>query len=44
MPADRKWYRNWAVSRLLIERLEELGLGWPAAPYDVEEQKALLAA
>jgi PPK2 family polyphosphate:nucleotide phosphotransferase len=42
VPADRKWYRNWAVSRLLIERLEELGLGWPAPGYDVEEQKARL--
>jgi PPK2 family polyphosphate:nucleotide phosphotransferase len=42
VPADRKWYRNWAVSRLLIERLEELGLGWPAPDYDVEEQKARL--
>ncbi len=43
VPADRKWYRNWAISRLLIERLEELGLGWPAATFDVEEQKALLS-
>jgi polyphosphate kinase 2 (PPK2 family) len=44
VPADRKWYRNWAISRLLCERLEELGLGWPAATFDVEEQKALLGA
>jgi PPK2 family polyphosphate:nucleotide phosphotransferase len=44
VPADRKWYRNWAISRLLCERLEELGLGWPAATFDVEEQKALLSA
>ena len=29
VPADRKWYRNWAISNLLIERLEALGLGWP---------------
>ena len=43
VPADRKWYRNWAISRLLVERLEELGLGWPAARFDVEEQKALLS-
>ena len=42
VPADRKWYRNWAVGTLLIERLEQLGLGWPAAQVDVEEQKALL--
>jgi PPK2 family polyphosphate:nucleotide phosphotransferase len=45
VPADRKWYRNWAISSLLVERLERLGLGWPAARFDVEEQKkALLAA
>ena len=42
VPADRKWYRNWAVSRLLIERLEQLGLGWPAPAFDVEEEKAKL--
>jgi len=30
---------------LLIERLEELGLGWPAVTFDVDEQKkALLSA
>jgi PPK2 family polyphosphate:nucleotide phosphotransferase len=43
VPADRKWYRNWAISRLLIERLEQLGLGWPAATFDVDEQKARLS-
>ena len=42
VPADRKWYRNWAISMLLVERLEQLGLGWPAPRFDVEEQKARL--
>jgi PPK2 family polyphosphate:nucleotide phosphotransferase len=42
VPADRKWYRNWAISRLLVERLEELGLSWPPATFDVEQQKRLL--
>jgi PPK2 family polyphosphate:nucleotide phosphotransferase len=42
VPADRKWYRDWAISRLLVERMEQLGLGWPAATFDVEEQKSLL--
>lgn len=36
VPADRKWYRNLAVANLLVEKLEELNLGWPAATYDVE--------
>jgi PPK2 family polyphosphate:nucleotide phosphotransferase len=38
VPADRKWYRNWAVSRLLLERLEELNLDWPRVDFDVDEQ------
>ncbi|MGA4507558.1 polyphosphate kinase 2 family protein [Propionibacteriaceae bacterium G1746] len=43
IPADRKWYRNWAVAQLLLEHLEGLDLQWPAADFDVEEQKLLLA-
>jgi PPK2 family polyphosphate:nucleotide phosphotransferase len=35
VPADRKWYRNWAISRLLIEQLEELDPQWPRADFDV---------
>jgi len=44
VPADRKWYRNWAVTQLLIEQLEEMGLDWPAPTYDVEEQRTRLLA
>jgi PPK2 family polyphosphate:nucleotide phosphotransferase len=44
VPADRKWYRNWAISNLLVERLEQLGLGWPPPRFDVAEQKRLLLA
>ena len=44
VPADRKWYRNWAVSRLLIEQLEEMALSWPDPTYDVEEQRTRLLA
>ena len=40
IPADRKWYRNWAMTRLLIEQLEDMDLSWPAADFDVEEMKA----
>jgi PPK2 family polyphosphate:nucleotide phosphotransferase len=42
VPADRKWYRNWAVARLMIEQLEQLGLRWPEPSFDVEEQRARL--
>jgi PPK2 family polyphosphate:nucleotide phosphotransferase len=44
IPADRKWYRNWAVTRLLIEELERMELGWPKADFDVEEQRARVRA
>jgi PPK2 family polyphosphate:nucleotide phosphotransferase len=42
VPADRKWYRNWAVTTLLIEQLETLGLRWPEAHFDVEAERARL--
>jgi len=29
VPADRKWYRDWAISSLLLETLRELDLTWP---------------
>ena len=29
VPADRKWYRNWAVSHLLLETLRGMDLQWP---------------
>lgn len=42
VPSDRKWYRNWAIGRMLLESLRELGLDWPAPTYDVAEQRARL--
>jgi PPK2 family polyphosphate:nucleotide phosphotransferase len=44
VPADRKWYRNWAVTQLLCEELEELGLRWPEGDYDVAEERRRLLA
>ncbi|MDR1238265.1 MAG: polyphosphate kinase 2 family protein [Propionibacteriaceae bacterium] len=44
IPADHKWYRNWAVTELLREVLEGLDLQWPVADYDVAEQRRRLAA
>ncbi|HJW61510.1 MAG TPA: polyphosphate kinase 2 family protein [Actinomycetota bacterium] len=44
VPADRKWYRNWAVASLLVEQLEDMKLTWPRADFDVEEQRARLLA
>lgn len=44
VPADRKWYRNWAVAHLLTEHLEELRLTWPKADFDIAEQRTRLLA
>jgi PPK2 family polyphosphate:nucleotide phosphotransferase len=32
IPSDRKWYRNWALTHLLAETLEELDPRWPERP------------
>ncbi|MFJ1648191.1 PPK2 family polyphosphate kinase [Streptomyces sp. NPDC088258] len=43
VPADRKWYRNWAISTLLLEHLEALAPTYPAGDFDVEKcRKRLL--
>ncbi|GAA1526354.1 PPK2 family polyphosphate:nucleotide phosphotransferase [Agromyces terreus] len=44
VPADRKWYARLVVQHLLIDALERMRLEWPKADFDVEEQKARLAA
>ncbi|MGH9155821.1 MAG: PPK2 family polyphosphate kinase [Acidimicrobiales bacterium] len=35
VPADRKWFRNWAVSQILVETLEVLGPRYPPPPDDL---------
>jgi PPK2 family polyphosphate:nucleotide phosphotransferase len=42
VPADRKWYRNWSVTNLLVEQLEEMDPRWPVPTFDVEAEKARL--
>ncbi|GGT18566.1 PPK2 family polyphosphate kinase [Streptomyces purpureus] len=44
VPADRKWYRNWAVSTLLLEHLEALDPRYPRADFDVEACRRRLLA
>jgi PPK2 family polyphosphate:nucleotide phosphotransferase len=43
VPSDRKWYGRLAILELLIEALENLGLSWPPADFDVEAEKKRLA-
>ena len=45
VPADRKWYRDWAVTHLLLETLRDLDLGWPSpAGVDLQAVRAQLKA
>lgn len=44
VPADRKWYRNWAIMNILVEQLEAMAVTWPEPDYDVEEQRRRLLA
>ena len=32
LPADKKWYRDWALTHLLVEQLERLDPQWPLRP------------
>jgi polyphosphate kinase 2 (PPK2 family) len=42
VPSDRKWYRNWAVAKVLLETLDGFELSWPKADFDVEEERRRL--
>jgi PPK2 family polyphosphate:nucleotide phosphotransferase len=44
VPADRKWYRNWAIMNILIEQLEAMHVEWPRPDFDVEAQRQRLLA
>ena len=42
VPADKKWYRNLVIGILLRDALRGMAPQWPAAAFDVEEQRARL--
>ncbi|MFD6568600.1 PPK2 family polyphosphate kinase [Micromonospora profundi] len=42
VPADRKWYRDWAVAHLLRETFDTLDLGYPPADFDVAHERERL--
>ena len=44
VPADRKWYRDWAVANLVRETFAEMGLRYPKATFDVQAELARLTA
>lgn len=39
IPADRKWYRNWAVAALLTQVLQELDPQYPAPQFDLDVER-----
>ncbi len=42
IPADRKWYRNWAVGRILLETLAEMAPEYPQPELDIPILKGRL--
>jgi PPK2 family polyphosphate:nucleotide phosphotransferase len=44
IPADRKWYRNWAVTSVLAETLTEMAPAYPPSHLDVDAERARIAA
>jgi len=36
VPADRKWYRNWAVANVLLAHFDDLRLDYPKVDLDLE--------
>ncbi len=43
IPADRKWYRNWAVGRILLETLTQMAPEYPRPALDIPVLKTRLA-
>jgi PPK2 family polyphosphate:nucleotide phosphotransferase len=44
IPADRKWYRNWAIATLLVEVLTDLDPQYPPSRVDVETERERIRA
>lgn len=43
IPSDHKWYRTWAVARILLETMRSMKLTWPPADFDVDQEKQRLS-
>lgn len=44
LPCDKKWYARLAVTELLIEALTAMNLSWPPPDFDIEAERARVAA
>lgn len=43
IPSDRKWFRNLAIAQILHDTLNRMAPQWPAADFDVSDQRGRLA-
>jgi hypothetical protein len=39
VPGDHKWYRNYVITKTVLETLESMGLAYPAAEKGLEDIK-----
>lgn len=44
IPADNKWFARLAITEILLNAMESLKLSWPQAHFDIEVERARLAA
>ncbi|MFC0533584.1 PPK2 family polyphosphate kinase [Phytohabitans kaempferiae] len=44
VPADRKWYRDWAVANIVLEALTEMRLSYPRSDFDLDAERRRLEA
>jgi len=44
VPADHKWYRNYAVAKLMLEAFERLDPQWPRGEFDLPKELARVRA
>jgi polyphosphate kinase 2 (PPK2 family) len=41
IPANRKWYRDYAVSRIVVKAMAEMNLSWPKPKTDLTKIKVV---
>lgn len=42
IPADHKWYRNWAIAKILLEVLDDMDLSYPEPDLDLDSLREAL--
>jgi len=42
IPSDKKWYRNLAISRIMVAALEKLKMKYPQPAEDIEKYRTEL--